>query len=137
MSTPQLSKAKFKWLVAIKTDDRSMEGVTFNVSPNGAFIRCANPLRLNEVCNLAIQVPDKDVPVEVKAEVVWSNIYGPDDGISPRGMGVRFLEISSEDREALAKEMLQSLQTEQVDPMQLEALNTILMDQDEVSSEAA
>ena len=137
MSTPQLSKAKFKWSVAIKTEDRSMEGVTFNVSPNGAFIRCANPLRLNEVCNLAIQVPDKDVPVEVKAEVVWSNIYGPDDGISPRGMGVRFLEISSADRKALAKEMLQSLQTEQVDPMQLEALNTILMDQDEVSSEAA
>jgi uncharacterized protein (TIGR02266 family) len=137
MSTPQLSKAIFKWSVVIKTADRSMEGATFNVSPDGAFIRCAKPLRLNEVCDLSIQISGKDVPVEVKAEVVWSNIYGPDDGLSPRGMGVRFLEISGEDRKAIAKELFQGLEIEKVDPKQLQVLKTIMMDQDEVSSEAA
>jgi hypothetical protein len=37
--------------------------------------------------------------------VVWSNIYGPDDKIHPRGMGVRFIEISDEDRRLITHEV--------------------------------
>jgi hypothetical protein len=37
--------------------------------------------------------------------VVWSNIYGPDDKINPRGMGVRFIEISDEDRRLITYEV--------------------------------
>jgi len=36
---------------------------------------------------------------------VWSNIYGPDDNITPRGMGVRFVKISHEDRKLIVKEL--------------------------------
>jgi hypothetical protein len=34
--------------------------------------------------------------------VVWSNIYGRDDEITPRGMGVRFLKIYEEDQKYIS-----------------------------------
>jgi hypothetical protein len=37
-----------------------------------------------------------------RAEVVWSNVYGRDDEITPRGMGVRFLRISEEDQKYIS-----------------------------------
>ena len=43
-----------------------------------------------------INAPDKSL--NVKAEVVWTNISEFDDKINPQGMGVRFLDISDEDR---------------------------------------
>jgi uncharacterized protein (TIGR02266 family) len=137
MDTPQYRKAEVKWLVVIETDERSIDGVTWEVSPNGIFISCAEPLRLNEVCNLTLRVPSADRSLEAKAEVVWSNIYGQNDEITPRGMGLRFLEISSEHRQLIAKEVFQQLKSDNVDPREMEALQTIMIEQDETGSEAA
>ena len=50
---------------------------------------------------MVITAPDQDIGV--KAEVVWSNKYGPDDHITPRGMGVRFLDISEENQRFISK----------------------------------
>jgi hypothetical protein len=58
-------------------------------------------LRLKEIFDLVIASPERDIPI--KAEVVWSNKYGYDDQITPRGMGVRFVEISEEDRRLIAE----------------------------------
>jgi uncharacterized protein (TIGR02266 family) len=137
MDTAQYRKAEVKWPVVIETDERSIDGVTWEVSPNGIFIRCAKPLRLNEVCDLTIQVPGGDCSLEANAKVVWSNIYGQDDEITPRGMGLRFLEISSEHRQLIAKGVFQQLKSENTDPWELEALETIMTEQDEIGSEAA
>ena len=80
---------------------------------------------------MTLQVPNSDDSIEVQVEVVLSNIYGPDDDISPRGMIVRFLEISSEDRKIMAKAILQQLQSdnEEIDSKQLKALKTLTIDQ--------
>jgi len=94
MDNRHFARAHVKWAVSISTDDSSRDGVTTDLSPSGAYIRCGRPLRLNEVFDLTIDVPDSDWLIEAKAEVVFSNIYGPDDDISPRGMGVRFLTIA-------------------------------------------
>ena len=83
---------------------------------------CARPLRLNEVFHMSINAPEKSL--HVKAEVVWSNIYGPDDEINPRGMGVRFLKISSQDRKFIAKEVNQNFS----DNLGLEKLETITIE---------
>ena len=85
---------------------------------------CANTLNLNTVFDMAIKAPEKRL--KVKAEVVWSNIYGPDDEINPRGMGVCLLNISSGDRRFIAKEILQHLEPdEEIDSKQLKALKTL------------
>jgi hypothetical protein len=95
---------------------------------------CAKPLKLNVVLDMVIKAPDKSL--SVKAEVVWSNIYGPDDNINPRGMGVRFLAISGEDRKVIAKAVVQHLKTdkEEIDPKLLQTLETIIIEKDHVTS---
>ena len=56
--------------------------------------------------------------------MVWSNIHGPDDEISPRGMGVRFLKISSRDRKLTAKEVNQHSD----DAIEFEKLETLTLE---------
>ena len=130
------SRAKLKWPVTVKFNDRIIEGVTKHVSTRGAYVCCANPLRLNEVCKMVVETPNRQV--KVKAEVIWSNIYGPDDTINPRGMGVRFLKISSVDRKVLAKEIWQYLKPdEEIDDKQLALFNTLTIDKNQIGPREA
>ena len=94
-------RAELKWPVIVQHAEGEMEGETLNCSTLSAFISCSNPLKLNEVFDLTIDAPNRRL--SVNAEVVWSNIHGRDDEITPRGMGVRFLNIENEDQEFIAK----------------------------------
>ena len=115
-------RANLRWQVNALTPEGPLEGVTKDVSTRGAYVCCARPLRLNEVFHMSINSPEKSL--NVKAEVVWSNIHGPDDEISPRGMGVRFLKISSQDRKFIAKEVSQQSD----DAIEFEKLETITLE---------
>lgn len=94
-------RAELKWPVIVQHDKGDMEGETLNFSTLSAFISCSKPLKLNEVFEMTINAPDRRL--SVNAEVVWTNIHGRDDEITPRGMGVRFLNIDNEDRQFIAK----------------------------------
>ena len=124
-------RAEIKWPAVIKTDRGTMDGVTSNVTPNGVFIHCQKPLRLNEVFELTISIPYSQT-LKAKAEVTWSNRWGPDDDISPRGMGVRFVRISSEARKFIARAALSYLKSEEIAPELLQTLQTLIIDADEV-----
>jgi hypothetical protein len=115
-------RANLRWQVNAVTPKGPLEGVTKDISTKGAYVCCARPLRLNEVFHMSINSPEKSL--NVKAEVVWSNIHGPDDEISPRGMGVRFLKISSQDRKFIAKEVGQQGD----DAIEFEKLETITLE---------
>ena len=93
-------RAKIKWPVIVQKATGVIEGVTLNISSSGVFIGCRRPLRLNEVFDMVITAPGQDIGAQ--AEVVWSNKYGPDDNITPRGMGVRFLNISEDNQRFIA-----------------------------------
>ena len=118
-------RAKLKWRVLLKLNNKVIEGVTKDVSAGGAYVRCAKPLRLNQVFDMVIKTPDNSL--NVKAEVVWSNIYGPDDEINPRGMGVMFLDISEQDQRYIAKAVNKHL-AEDLPPQQTEKMKTLLID---------
>jgi len=139
MSREQVVKAKLKWPVSIKANGSSSEGVTLTLSTNGAYIRCAKPLRLNEVFDMTLQVPNSDDSIETQVEVVLSNMYGPDDEISPRGMIVRFLDLADEDRRIIAKAIFKHLESdkEKLDPKKLQTLQTLTINPNEIVSEAA
>ncbi len=139
MSKEQAVKAKLKWPVSIKANGSSSEGVTLNLSTNQAYIRCAKPLRLNEVFDMILQVPNSDDSIEAEVEVVLSNIYGPDDEISPRGMIVRFLDLADEDRRIIAKAIFKQLESDnvEIDPKKLQTLQTLTIDPNEIGSGAA
>jgi uncharacterized protein (TIGR02266 family) len=121
-------RAKLKWPVAIKTEEGSIEGVTRNITPDGCFITCRRPLKLNVVFDLVIKIPNSKSSIEAKAEVVWSNIYGPDDEITPRGMGVRFIKITSEARKFIAKASLEHFKSRNVEAELLQTLSTLVID---------
>ena len=130
-------RAKMKWPVIVKTDEGSMDGVTSDVTPNGVFIHCQKPLRLNMVFEMAISIPNSEHSITAKAEVVWSNRWGPDDEISPRGMGVRFIKISSEARKFIARAAMNNLKSKEVAPELLQTLQTLVIEIDETKSQAA
>jgi uncharacterized protein (TIGR02266 family) len=127
-------RAEITWPAVIKTDQGTMDGVTSNVTPNGVFIHCQKPLKLNEIFDLTIDIPNSDQTLKAKAEVTWSNRWGPDDEISPRGMGVRFVHISSEARKFIARAALNYLESEEVAPELLQTLQTLVVDVDEVKA---
>ncbi len=89
-------RASLKWPVSVKVSAPVMEGVTKDISAGGAYVCCAMPLALNEVFEMNINAPDKSL--NVKAEVIWTNVSEFDDKVNPQGMGIRFLYISDEDR---------------------------------------
>ena len=127
-------RAKIKWPVIVKTDTGTMDGVTTDLTPNGVFVHCQKPLRLNVVFEITIKIPNSEQTIEAKAEVVWSNRWGPDDEISPRGMGVRFVKISSEARKFIARAAMNNLKSKEGAP---ELLQTLVIEIDESKSQAA
>ena len=120
-SKRKIPKASANWPVTVKHPKAEMEGLITLVNPNGVRILCSRPLKLNEVCWMTINAPNRSL--EAKGIVVWSNIYGPDDKITPRGMHVRFLEISSQNRSYIAS-VLEGHGTQKVAEDYLKTLNT-------------
>jgi hypothetical protein len=98
--TKSTSRAQVKWPVTMNSDAGPADGVITNINNNGAFIRCRKPLRLTETCKLTIESSDRQIE-DVLAEVVWTNIYGPDDDLTPRGMGVRFTGLPEAEQKFL------------------------------------
>lgn len=130
-------RAKIKWPVEIKTDRGAMDGLTSNVTPNGVFIHCQNPLKLNAIFEMDINIPDSEHTISAKAEVVWSNRWGPDDEITPRGMGVRFVKISSEARKFIARAALSYLESKKIAPELFQTLQTLIIDISKEESKVA
>ena len=93
-------KVDAKYPVIVLTADGQIQGETKNISTQQAFVRCKDPLRLYDVASMSIQF-SKDESILAEAEVIWSNRYGPDDEITPRGMVVLFTRLSARERKRL------------------------------------
>jgi hypothetical protein len=96
----QHQRAKVSWSVTIQTEEGAIERATYNISPDGAFIRGLSPLELHEVVDMTFSGPDH--PITVKARVVWTSSQVPPKEDMPRGVGVEFINISDEDREIIS-----------------------------------
>jgi Tfp pilus assembly protein PilZ len=89
-----------------------MSGETRDVSYGGAFIRCREPLKPSEVLEMSISVSLLCPRVQATAEVIWSNHSTSDDELNPRGMGVRFTNITSTDQEFISALVADNLKDE-------------------------
>ena len=114
------SRVKFRWPAVIMTGQRALEGITRNVSANGAFLyyyqphQHGIPLPLKQRVVLVIKVPDR-TPLLMHAEVVWSAVLSSDEENTLLGVGLRFLEIFYEDRQYLRDSILKHLERKQED----------------------
>jgi len=115
-------RANLRWSVSLELDGGVTEGLTKDISEGGAYVCCAAPLGPKEEFSMVINAPNKQLTVKV--EVVWANTYGLNDEITPRGMGVRFMNITGEDRGIIARAVAEHLAKNQV----VEYLQTSLLD---------
>ena len=79
-----------------------IDAYTENVSEGGLFITTENPLEHGERFLLKLELPDVSEPMQIKCEVAWTRKQG-EDAEHPLGMGVKFVEITEEDKQALKK----------------------------------
>ena len=70
------------------------------ITLNGAFLTCPDPLPIGETFPINILVQDQE-PLRFDAEVLWNNQNVAADKIVSRGMKVRFLQLSTGDRKVL------------------------------------
>jgi hypothetical protein len=88
------------WPVNVFTAHGTIEGETKDISPNGVFIACEEPLALNENYRIGIIPPNHQI-IDVTGKVIWSDLYGIDENNTAFGMGVCFVEIPDKDQNFL------------------------------------
>lgn len=78
-----------------------IQAYTGDVSAGGLNIRTEKPLPKGYVFNLKLQIPAREEPIPIKAEVAWVKEKDPDAPEKPGSMGVKFCEISEKDYQFL------------------------------------
>jgi len=81
-----------------------------NIGKGGVFIKATNPLKKRENISLRILLPDGGKELEVMGEVIWSSEkkHRTPIGEYPPGMGVKFVNLSAEDKERIGRVLRQS-----------------------------
>ena len=109
---PDIERRAFKrvklinWPAKIIIKDKSIDGATRNITPQGAFIYYFRPhgddrpLKLHKVVDLIIQAPGV-VSLFICAEVIWSNILSSDEQNTLLGVGLRFIEVPDKELQFL------------------------------------
>ena len=101
-------RAEIRWPVTIKTAQDTIEAKLRNLGVGGAYIHCDRSPEPGEIVDLILQTPT-GASLEITAEVVWAG------KVLALGMGVRFVEISDEDRQYIEKtvtDLLGDIETE-------------------------
>jgi len=70
------------------------------LTTSGAFITCPQPFPIGDSFPIKILLNDRE-PQAFNAEVVWNNTNVLEEEIVSRGMKVRFLQLSENDRKIL------------------------------------
>ena len=117
-------RANLKWTVSLELDGKLTKAVTKDISEGGAYVCCSTPLGPKEEFSMVINAPEKQL--YVTAEVVWANTFGIDDEITPKGMGVRFMNITGEDKMIIARAVANHLANHKiVEDSQASLLDTL------------
>ncbi len=92
-----------------KSRESFIQAYTSDISIGGLFIKTGSPLPQGEQFNLKIQIPNRENPIQVAAEVIWSRAKGEESPGNQAGMGVRFCDISESDHKFIEKYVSTSL----------------------------
>ncbi len=76
--------------------EKSFSGTSTHLSEKGMLVLCKNPAPLGTKGKVILKFPRTANPVELAGEVVWTNIYGAGDSLSPRGMGIKFSGVDKD-----------------------------------------
>lgn len=82
--------------VSFMVGDQIFSGTSVHFNEGGMLVLCHQPAPLYTKVKLALKFPGFKNPLKVSGEVVWTNLHGPADSLSPRGMGVKFLSLDQD-----------------------------------------
>ena len=81
-------------------------GYAKNISRSGLFITSINPRSPGEQFTISFQIPDTDIRVRCRCEIVWRRVYDPNAKAEP-GYGVRFLDLPGDTAQAIEEWAIQ------------------------------
>ena len=90
-------RIRVRWPVTVFTNRGMIEGETRNISGDGIFICCEEPLRLNEIFPASMGAPNHQT-IWFTGKVIWSDLYAVDDRDTAFGTGICFVKIADGDR---------------------------------------
>jgi c-di-GMP-binding flagellar brake protein YcgR len=105
----QHPRVAISWPAVLQTLDESIKVQLKDISLGGAFVVCRKPLSLKEKFQLSVEAPEQEAFL-LNAEVVWSNTNVPEDKVIYRGMGIKFVQNTDEDRQRLEYAITRQLQ---------------------------
>ena len=85
--------------VSFASTESFIKAYMSNVGSGGLFIKTDEPAELNQKIMVKFYLPHQKEPITVEGMVIWVN---PKSGKSlsyPPGMGIKFIRMSSEDKE--------------------------------------
>ncbi len=89
------------WSVDCETEDTFLYAAITNISELGIFVQTTEPLGKGTQLILRFVPPDASEPFVLQGTVQWVNIVRPlRDNPNP-GMGIRFVNLTPDDRERL------------------------------------
>ena len=91
--------------VRCATRDASLVSRARNLSRGGLFLASEVTLPVAETVELTLALPERRDDLHVRGQVIWTSGLEPggDAQPGPRGMGIKFLEMSPVDFESLAE----------------------------------
>ncbi|WP_437964992.1 TIGR02266 family protein [Sorangium sp. So ce260] len=89
------------WLVDCETDDTFLYASITNISEMGIFVRTTQPLSIGTRLTLRFSPPGAEGSYVLEGTVQWINEVRPlHDNPNP-GMGIRFVDLTPDDRERI------------------------------------
>ncbi|EYF08931.1 TIGR02266 family protein [Chondromyces apiculatus] len=89
------------WLVDCEAEDTFLYASITNISELGIFVRTTKPLLVGARITLRFSPPGAAASFTLQGMVQWLNELSPLRYTPNPGMGIRFLDLTAEDREQL------------------------------------
>jgi Tfp pilus assembly protein PilZ len=84
------------WPATLETAaGKTAEVLITSISHGSSFLKSDSRLEIGEKFQLTIHLPDQ-APMQLRAEVTWSNMHLPAEKVVNRGMGIRFIEAGED-----------------------------------------
>jgi hypothetical protein len=99
-------RVKLRWPTTLFTRQWSLEGITRNVSIDGAFLYYSQPdpetlpLRTDDRVDVVFNVPG-DRQIRARARIAWSDVLAIEERSTLLGVGLQFWNVSDKDRSFL------------------------------------
>jgi type IV pilus assembly protein PilZ len=91
-----------EWAVDCVADDTFLYASITNISAMGIFVKTEDPATVGTTLVMSFEPPGYE-PFKLEGQVAWVNVVRPDGDNPNPGMGVRFVNLTADERERLVE----------------------------------